>query len=85
MDDRKGWGWWAAGNAWLCEKAEAYFRAWESSPAGARWGRRPRGKLSISPYRYGYRQPEWMEEARRALGKGQAGEELFKAIKLENL
>lgn len=63
----------------MCAKAEAHFCAWVDSKAGERWRRKRKG----SPYLLGYRQPDWMHEAREALGKGQ--EERFKRIKLDNL
>lgn len=71
--------WWGPGQNWLCCKANKHFTAWANSPEGERW-RKNRNK---SPYRCGYAQPEWMDEARKALG--QNDEVAFKAIKLANL
>jgi hypothetical protein len=68
--------WWAAGQNWLIEKANSHFREWVQS-VGKKW------KGRKSPYHYGYRQPDWMNDAREALGKND--EEWFKAIKLRNL
>lgn len=70
---------WAAGNAWLYEKANAHFSAWANSKAGKKW-RRNRNK---SPYRCGYEQPEWIRDAVEALGRND--EEGFKYIKMLNL
>lgn len=72
--------WWAHGNNWLCRKATEHFNAWLGTPAGKKWrARQNRG----SPYAAGYSQPEWMADAREALGKNQ--EEHFKHIMLSNL
>lgn len=71
--------WWTAGNNWLIGKANAHFSQWANSKAGAKW-RKDRNK---SPYHCGYSQPEWMEEARKALGKND--EVAFKRLKLDNL
>lgn len=74
--------WWQAGNRWLCTQAEHHFALWSASPAGKRW-RANRRKRDAAPYYYGYRQPDWMADARESLGRGE--EERFKAIKLANL
>ena len=69
--------WWVAGNKWLCDMATNHYLAWRHSKEGKRWN----GKGS--PYRAGYRQPDWMEDARQALGNND--EEAFKCIKLAHL
>lgn len=68
--------WWGPGHAWLCRKASEHYAAWRAG-AGRKWS----GKGS--PYNAGYEQPDWMREARKALGKND--EHAFKAIKLNNL
>jgi hypothetical protein len=72
--------WWGAGQQWLCKKASEHFSAWAASPAGKKW-RKHRGLRS--PCQCGYRQPDWMVDARDALAI--ADEEWFKSIKLANL
>lgn len=71
--------WWGPGQAWLCAKADAHFHQWAVSKDGALW-RKDRNR---SPYTCGYAQPEWIRDARKALGDGD--EVAFKAIKLQNL
>lgn len=71
--------WWAPGNNWLIAKANEHFRIWSGSPAGEKW----RKNRNRSPYHCGYSQPEWMDAARKALGRND--EVGFKSLKLENL
>ena len=71
--------WWGPGNNWLIEKANAHFSEWVASPSSTKWKK----NRSKSPYACGYSQPDWMEEARQALGKGD--EQTFKRLKLDNL
>jgi len=71
--------WWTAGNNWLIAKANAHFSAWKQTPEGKKWG----SNGNRSPYQCGYSQPDWMHEAREALGEND--EVRFKRIKLDNL
>ncbi len=77
--------WWTPGQNWLQQKANAHFSAWSETKDGQRWRKAQYGgkdKLK-PPFYFGYRQPEWMDAAREALGKND--EEGFKRIKLDNL
>lgn len=71
--------WIGPGQNWLIDKANAHFHAWAESKDGAKW----RADRNKSPYHCGYSQPQWMKDARKALGDGD--EESFKRIKLDNL
>lgn len=73
--------WWTAGNNWLCQIASEHYVNWCKTRAGKQYlNSKKKGK---SPYYFGYSQPAWMDDARKALGDND--EETFKAIKLREI